>query len=170
MLHRLKRPDSKERSAAEGDRKRHLMLSNIFRIIFFWERVNWFYLIRAFLNAGHIIAARVEREASADRQAREKNQNLSKTFVIFEFNIWGKRNTLCTYHCIRNILSFMMFRLRTHIAWSTLRFPVTAPDGNWQLKFEFEFEFEASFYFLGKLTYEVTVGNSEHIGLAFRPL
>ncbi len=92
MWHRLKRPDSKERSAAEGERKRHLILSiYILNYFLFWGGVNWFYLIRAFLNAGHIIAARVEREASADRQAREKNQNLSKTFVIFEFNTREKK-------------------------------------------------------------------------------
>ena len=27
-----------------------------------------------------------------------------------------------------------MFKLRTHMAWSTLRLPVRAPDGNWHLQ------------------------------------
>ncbi len=50
--------------------------------------------------------------AAAERKARAKNQN----------------------HSSKKILSLIMFRLSTHIAWSTLRFPVKAPEGNWHLK------------------------------------
>ena len=33
-----------------------------------------------------------------------------------------------------------MFKLRTHMAWSTLRLPVRAPEGNWHLQIEKELE------------------------------
>ena len=53
-------------------------------------------------------------DARTERMARPKNQN----------------------HSIRKILSLIMFRLSTHIAWSTLRLPVSAPEGNWHLEKE----------------------------------
>ena len=74
-----------------------------------------------------------------------------------------------------------MFKLRTHIAWSTFRFPVSAPDGNWHLKWLRWTLFKMFFETLTLLNlatdllhkkqdllfaYEVTVGNNEHIGLA----
>ena len=34
------------------------------------------------------------------------------------------------HHSNRNILSLIMFKLRTHMAWSTFRLPVKAPEGN----------------------------------------
>ncbi len=45
MWHRLKRPDSKERSAAEGERKRHLILSiYILNYVLFWGELIGFTL------------------------------------------------------------------------------------------------------------------------------
>ena len=71
-------------------------------------------LIMNLLTLGKSTVIRVRIEAQTETAERIRNQN----------------------HSTRKILSLMMFRLRTHMAWSTLRLPVKAPDGNWQLLWE----------------------------------
>ena len=42
----------------------------------------------------------------------------------------SRARTKNQHHSNRNILSLIMFKLRTHMAWSTFRLPVKAPEGN----------------------------------------
>ena len=111
------------------------------------------YLIQYLLNDGNITKISVEKRDTRVKIERRANHN----------------------HSSKKILSLIMFKLRTHIAWSTFRFPVSAPDGNWHLKLMrwtcFKIFFETLYRSLTSKTrfifaYEVTVGNNEHIGLA----
>lgn len=68
--------------------------------------------MRNFLSLGNSIVPRVTKEDPTEMAARMMNQN----------------------HSMRKILSLMMLRLSTHMAWSTFRLPVRAPEGNWQLE------------------------------------
>ena len=70
------------------------------------------YLIQYLLNDGNITKISVEKRDIRVKIERRANHN----------------------HSSKKILSLIMFKLRTHIAWSTFRFPVSAPDGNWHLK------------------------------------
>ena len=66
------------------------------------------YLIQYFLIDGKHANVAVPMSETDVRRARMKNQ----------------------HHSSRNILSLIMFRLSTHMAWSTFRLPVKAPEGN----------------------------------------
>ena len=68
------------------------------------------------LKLGQAMVRRVKAAPKKDTTERVMNQN----------------------HSMRKILSLMMLRLRMHMAWSTLRLPVSAPEGNWHLHVQLE--------------------------------